>query len=158
MSFRSGVGSAVGDPAEDLGAVAAVDGRAERQQLVERHAQRVDVGPAVDHHPPAQGLLGAHVPQRAQDVAGERQPVVAADLRQAEVGDPEPALGVEQQVARLDVAVEDAAGVGVIQRLGGLERQPGGVAGRSRGCGWMSKMETSLGASGRRQAPLYDVL
>ena len=40
------------------------------------------------------------------------RPAVALDLGQAEVGDPEVALGVEQQVGRLDVAVEDAAGRG----------------------------------------------
>ena len=56
------------------------------------------------------------------------RPGVALDLGQAEVGDPELALGVEQEVGRLDVAVEDAAGVGVVQRLGGLHAEPGHVA------------------------------
>ena len=45
-----------------------------------------------------------------------RQAVVLG-LGQAEVGDPDDARGVQQQVRRLDVAVDDAAGVGVGQPL-----------------------------------------
>ena len=63
-----------------------------------------------------------------------RQAVVLA-LGQAEVGDPDDARGVEQQVRRLDVAVDDAAGMGVGQPLRRLaadlrhapeEGEPGG--------------------------------
>src|SRR5262249_4285888 len=86
-----------------------------------------------------ESLLGAHVPKRAQDVAGEGQAVVTLDLGQAEVGDPETALGVEQQVRGLDVSVEDAPGVRVIERLGRLKAEGGDVAavvaGAGRGCG-----------------------
>ena len=144
FSFRSGVGSSLGDLAEDLGAVLAVEGGLQGQELVEGHAQRIDVGAAVDHDALGQGLLGAHVPQRAQDVAGEGQAVVALDLGQAEVGDPEAALGVEQEVAGLDVAVEDAPGVGVVERLGRLEAEAGDVAavvagaGRGGGLRWFA--------------------
>ena len=42
---------------------------------------------------------------------------------QAEVGHPEVALGVEQEIGRLDVAVDDPALMGVVERLGGLDRQ-----------------------------------
>ena len=45
-----------------------------------------------------------------------RQPLVFA-LGQAEVGDPDDPGVVEQEVARLDVAVDDAAGMGVGQPL-----------------------------------------
>ena len=56
----------------------------------------------------AEGLLGAHVAERAQQVAGHGQAGVVLELGQAEVGDPEVAAVVEQQVGRLDVAVDDA--------------------------------------------------
>ena len=115
----------LGDPPQDLGSARPIDGRAKRQQFIERHAERIDVGPSVDHHSPAQRLLRAHVAQRAQDVTRDGQTIIAVDLRQAEVGHPEPALGVKQEVARLDVAVEDASLVGVVQRQSGLERQAG---------------------------------
>ena len=49
-------------------------------------------------------------------------------LGQAEVGDPDDAGGVEQQVRRLDVAVDDPARVGVGQRLGGLPSDLGHAA------------------------------
>ncbi len=87
-----------------------------REQFVEGGAQRVDVGAVVERPAPAQGLLGAHVAQRADHVAGQRQLAVARDLGQAEVGDPQVAAHVHQQVARLDVAVDDAQPVGVLQR------------------------------------------
>ena len=90
-----------------------VEGRPERQQLVERQPQRVDVGAGV---PLAPEPLGRHVAERAQDVAGVGQALVVP-LGQAEVGDPDDPRVVEQEVARLDVAVDDAAGMGVGQPL-----------------------------------------
>ena len=73
----------------------------------------------------AEGLLGAHVAQRAEQVAGHGQAGLGVELGQAEVGDPEAAAGVEQQVGRLDVAVDDAERVGVVQGLGRLDAQLG---------------------------------
>ena len=51
-----------GDLAEQLLVVAALEGGAQGQQLVEGHAQGVDVGPLIDIDPlrRAKGLLGAH--------------------------------------------------------------------------------------------------
>ena len=46
-------------------------------------------------------------------------------LGQAEVGDPDVAVVVEQQVRRLDVAVQDPLAVGVVQGLGHLHADPG---------------------------------
>ncbi len=47
------------------------------------------------------------------------------DLGQAEVGDPDVAGDVEQEVGRLDVAVQDPLLVGVGQGLGDLDADPG---------------------------------
>ena len=52
-----------------------------------RRTQRVDVGPVIDHHPLGQRLFGAHVTQRAHQVAGLRQPRVALHLGQTEVAE-----------------------------------------------------------------------
>ncbi len=90
--------------------------RAEREQLVQGQAQGVDVGAAVAL---ASEPLGGHESQRAQDVAGLRQAVVSR-LRQPEVGDPGDAVGVQEQVRRLDVAVDDPPGMGIGQPPGHL--------------------------------------
>ena len=64
------------------------------------------------------------------------QPAAVLDpLGQPEVGDVRPALVVEQDVGRLEVAVEDAPLVRVVHRGGDLGHQPRGgpgVAGRTR--------------------------
>ena len=65
-----------------------------------------------------------HVPQRADNVAGARQLIAALGLGQAEVGDPDLALSVQQQVGGLDVAVEDALLVGILQSLRHLDADP----------------------------------
>jgi hypothetical protein len=113
----------VGDPVEDGGPVVAGDRRFEGQEFVQGRAQRVDVGPVVHHPGLGLRLLRAHVPQRPEQVAGDGQLGMAADQGQPEVGHPQLAAGVEQEVGRLDVAVDDAHLVGVLQRLGRLGAQ-----------------------------------
>ena len=58
----------------------------------------------IDERTPAQRLLGAHVAHRAQHVAGLRQPARLAAAGQAEVGHPQLALIVDEQIRRLDVS------------------------------------------------------
>jgi len=61
-------------------------------------------------------LLGGHVLRRAHDLASTRERQVfrllADQLRNAEVGDLDPAFPVQQHVLRLDVAVNYARGHG----------------------------------------------
>ena len=94
------------------------------EHFVEHHAQRVDVR-AVVHVCGLLDLLRRHVVRRAHDlpVAGERGVAAASrpeDLGDAEVGDLHPALLVEQDVLRLDVAVDDAFVVRELERLADL--------------------------------------
>ena len=53
-----------------------IERRRAGQQLVEDHAQGVDVGPGVDVHRRRVGLLGRHVRRRADDRAGVAQALV----------------------------------------------------------------------------------
>ena len=65
--------------------------------------------------------------------AGEREilGLAAHQLRQAEVGDLHPALLVEQDVFGLDVAVDHAVVVGVLQGLADLRHDGQGLFGAS---------------------------
>src|SRR5437763_1167861 len=66
-------------------------------------------------------LLGGHVAGRPHDLAARCQPLAFLDtLGEAEVGDPGPAVAVDQDVRRLEVAVDHAPLVGVLDRLGDL--------------------------------------
>ena len=73
---------------------------------------------------PTERLLGAHVAHRAQNVARLRQALLFAATGQAEVGHPEFALIIEQQVRRLHIAMDNAVLVRRVQCLGRLLREP----------------------------------
>ena len=130
------------------------------QQLVQGRPQGVHIAPRVG---PAVEPLRRHVPQRAHDVAGARQLVAVLGLGQAEVGDPDFALGVEQEVGGLDVAVEDALLVSILEGLGDLDADPRhaakilglGLVGQLRSiAGWdesaSSRQRPAQGRDGRR--------
>ena len=76
-------------------------------------------------------LLGSHVLGRAHDLAraGQRRVLrlAAHQLRDAEVGDLDPALLVQQHVLRLDVTVDHALVVGVLQGLADLRHDGQGL-------------------------------
>ena len=110
-----------GRPLERL----AADRRRSGQQLVEDHPQGVDVGPGVHVQGVEAGLLRRHVQRRArhageggvQALVGQLQ--AAGGLGQAEVDHPGhgPAVvGLDQDVGRLQVAVDDPLLVGVLHR------------------------------------------
>ena len=82
--------------------------------------RRIDVGAVVQRNPAGGDLLGRHVRRRADELAGHRHARLLQHAGQAEVVDAQPAVGRQQQVGRLDVAVDDALLVGVIQGVGHL--------------------------------------
>ena len=90
------------------------------QQLVHDRAERVDVG--VVRQLERLHLLGRHVARAAGDAFDAREVGVVVQ-RDAEVDQPEVAVRRQHQVARLDVAVDHAARMRVVQRLGALEHQ-----------------------------------
>ena len=91
----------------------------ERQQLVERGPQRIEVAARVGM---SLEPLRGHVPQRPHHVAGVRQILLVLRLREPEIGDPDVAAGIQEQVRRLDVSMQHARLVGIGQRLGHLHR------------------------------------
>jgi hypothetical protein len=100
--------------------VLAVEGNVAGEHLEEDDAERVDVRLPVDVV--AQRLLGRHVVRRAEHAAVRREAVVVERAGDAEVGDLGRALLVDQDVLRLDVAVDDAARVRGAERAGDLDR------------------------------------
>ncbi len=110
---------------------AAGERRIAGEHLVGHASQRVDVGPRGDLAL-AHRLLGAHVVRRAEAHSGLGHPAAAGagdGERNAEVGH-ERAPVVDQDVLGLDVAVDHAVAVGVVERGGHLGREADGVADR----------------------------
>ena len=104
------------DLVQDLRQRLAPERLAAGQELVEDHAEAEHVGPPIDPVPLPPRLLGAHVSGRP-GVAGSLT-VVLVLQRQPEVGDARLARGVEQDIRGLDVAVDQAPCVGVMEGLG----------------------------------------
>ncbi len=114
-----------GDLPQHFLAITAGVGPLQRQQLIKRHTQRIDVGARVDDDALGQGLFRAHVADGAQQIPRHGQSGVGPQSGQAEVGDPQPAAGVNQQVGRFDVPVDHPQLVRVLQGLGRLHAQLG---------------------------------
>ena len=79
----------------------------------------------------AHRLLGGDVVGGAEHAAGRGHPVLLELARDPEVGQLRPPLGVDQDVLRLDVAVDHVAGVGDGQAAGDLDRVGEGLLGSS---------------------------
>ena len=104
------------------------------QHLIAEDAERIQIAAAVDRAL-ARGLLGRHVRRRADRDARRREPRVAlADrARDTEVGHHRAAaLRVDQDVVGLDVAVDDAALVGVGERVGHVAQRAARLVDRQR--------------------------
>jgi hypothetical protein len=100
-----------------------------RQELEENHAQAVNVAAGVDAMSFAAGLLGRHVRRRAEDLSFERHRQFArVALGQAEVGDVRRSVLVDQDVRRLEVAMDHAMLVRVLQRQRDFDHHLGGFA------------------------------
>ena len=86
-------------------------------------AERVDVGARVD--PAATDLLGRHVVERADPLAGARRPGARERLLgESEVRDVDVIVLGQQQVRGLDVAVDEAAEMDRVERGTGLVGDP----------------------------------
>ena len=96
--------------ADDRHRLASGEGRLSADHLVEHHSERVEVRPRAGGAP--QGLLGREVGDRADHPSPAPRPGGG----EAEVAEPGAAIGVEPDVRRLQVAVDDPAGVGVLER------------------------------------------
>ena len=102
------------------------------QRLIEDAAERVDVGSRADA--PPLPLLGGHVFDRAGDRGAVEDAGVAQRLGEAEVRE-EGAVAFDQDVVGLDVAVDDAGGVGGVERAGDLAEQLDRLGGGQRAAG-----------------------
>ena len=95
----------------------AVVGRAAREHLVHDHTQGIDVRAVI--HPRTLGLLRGDVMDAAQGLP--RQSILGgAHPCDAEIGDLDGAVLQNHDVVGLDVPVDDAPAVGVVQGLGDL--------------------------------------
>jgi hypothetical protein len=97
------------------------------EHFVKDHAQAVDIGAAVDAMGRARGLLRRHVPRRAGDDAfgaAARSRLVEG---QAEVYEDRRAVGGQEDVGRLHVAVDNEPGVRVGQGVRHGGRDQGGL-------------------------------
>lgn len=99
--------------------------------LVEGERERVDIAGPGDAT--ALRLLGGHVGQRAHHVAGGGESLAAGQVRDAkvsELGEPGSSgrLGEHHHVAGLHVAMDDAAGVRVLESFAESLADPGHIA------------------------------
>ena len=119
--WRGGRASAGVILLEDLADVNRLGTVGAGQQLVEDHAQAEDVGSTIDPVPFAPGLLGAHV----GGCSGDPPPLPKSSSLRASPKSATTwlARGIDQDVGGLDVPVDQAPGVGVVQGFGDRRHQ-----------------------------------
>ena len=107
MISRIGRGCSSADALEHRQRAAGAERRAAGAHHVEHAAEAEEIGAVVERF--ALRLLGGHVHRRAGDDAGLRDAGVVGGAGQAEIGDLDALFrpGVEQDVRRLDVAVDE---------------------------------------------------
>ena len=115
----------VDDLRQHLVAPLAGEGRLQCQKLVQRGAERINVGAVVQGRPPGGNLLRRHVGGRADELAGRRHPRLLQYQGQPEIVDAQPAGWCQEEVRRLDVAVDHPLLVGILQAVGDLGDHPG---------------------------------
>ncbi len=94
-----------------------LEGTLAREQPVEQHAERVEVRLSVDG--PAGELLGRRVGERADELTVARDLVERFEQpRGPEVEELHASVALHQHVRRLQIAVDDAALVEVVERIG----------------------------------------
>ena len=97
-------------------------------QFIQDYAQAENVGPPVNPMGLAASLFRTHVGRRAREAAirDRRGCLRWEGHRQAEVGDIGSILGIEQDVRRLDVPMDEAVAVCMIECLGNRQNDPNG--------------------------------
>ena len=132
MSRRGETGSVFTTSCKRVGERFAHERRPAREQVIENRAERIDVAAPADQAALGRGLLRRHVVGRAEHLAAQGQfAVVMQPLGQAEVGHARLVERVDQHVGRLEVAVQNAAFVRVVDGLGdGLDVTRGAAAGQ----------------------------
>ena len=98
---------------------------------------------------PPSACSGRDVGGRAHHLAGLGERHALGGAGDAEVGDLDPAVGGDEQVGGLDVAVHDPGGVGDAEGVGGLGEQVAGHVGVERG----ARVAAARRAAGPRRAP-----
>src|SRR5690606_37919070 len=105
---------------------AELPGASTGEQLVEQDTELIDVAGGRDR--PAARLFGRGVIGRERSGAGARQAVRVAvsrdELRDAEVDETELAVGSDEQIGGLEVAVDDEVAVGVGDGAARVREEP----------------------------------
>ena len=129
----------VKDVIDDLGRRSAGERHPAGRELEEHDAEREDIGPVVDRM--AERLLGRHVGHGAEHHPGDRDlrlrdfrvlTAILDELREAEIEHLDEASVGPHQVCALDVAVDDAARVRFVERIGHLQADFDRLAQRQR--------------------------
>jgi hypothetical protein len=109
----------------------APEGQFARQQLIEDDAQAVDITPPIDSVRFATSLFRTHISGRTQELAFDRHGDFAClALGQAKVHQVRRAVVTHHDVRRLDIAMDHALIMGILQGLGHHRRQLGSLARR----------------------------
>ena len=96
-------------------------GRPQRQHFVQRQPQTVNVAA-----PSGLSLepFRRHVAERADNISRPADGISFDRLRETEIGYPNDASAIENQIGRLDIAVQHLSPVRIVERLGDLDADP----------------------------------